>query len=110
MRFLIKAIIPTDRGNELLGSGRFAPTMQAILAELKPENAYFALEDGCRTGYFFVNIDDPSEIPGKCEPLFMAFNAKLEVSPCMVPEDLGKAGADIERAGKAYFRQPAGVH
>jgi hypothetical protein len=112
MRLLIKAIIPVERGNELLGSGKFPEIMQSVLAELQPENAYFALEDGCRTGFFFVNINDPSEIPGKCEPLFMAFNARLEIVPCMVAEDLGKAGPAIERAAKTYFtqRQPAGVH
>jgi hypothetical protein len=107
---MIKAVIPTEHANVHFGHGTFGETMQKILGELKPESAYFALENGCRTGYFVVNMNDPSELPAKCEPLFLAFNAKLEVTPCMVPEDLMKAGPDIERAAKTYFpRQAAGV-
>jgi hypothetical protein len=35
-----------------------------------------------------------SEIPGLAEPWFLNFDAKVEFSPAMTPEDLQKAGLE----------------
>jgi hypothetical protein len=42
------------------------------------------------------------QIPFFAEPWFLAFNASVEFHPAMTPEDLEKAGPDIERAAKTY--------
>jgi hypothetical protein len=50
----------------------------------------------------FLDLAEASQIPAICEPWFMAFNAAIEIHPAMVPDDLAKAGAAIERAVKKY--------
>ncbi len=66
-------------------------TIESILDELKPEAAYFAEENGKRTGFVFFDLKDTSQIPAVAEPWFLAFNAQVEFHPAMNLEDLKKA-------------------
>ena len=100
MRFMVKVTMPVETGNAAARSGFQAITK--ILAEQKPEAAYFIEENGKRTGVLFVDMQDPSQIPAIAEPWFLAFNAAVEFHPAMKPEDLAKAAPAIERAVKAY--------
>ena len=102
MRFFVKAQMDVEAANALARQGKLGSTIQSILEELKPEAAYFVADEGMRTAYLIVNMDDPSEIPALAEPWFLAFNATIEARPAMVAEDLAKAGPDIERAVKKY--------
>ena len=102
MRFMITCRVPVERGNELAKNGTLGSTVQSILEDLKPEAAYFADMDGCRGGYFVVNLDDASQIPALAEPLFLGLGATVQVHPVMTPEDLGKAAEAIERAARKY--------
>ena len=68
--------------------------MQKILADAKPEAAYFGDRDGKRGGILVVNMDDASKVPSLAEPWFLGFNAHVEFSVVMTPEDLGRAGLD----------------
>jgi hypothetical protein len=43
-------------------------TVESILNELKPEAAYFAEENGKRTGFIFFDLKDTSQIPAAAEP------------------------------------------
>jgi hypothetical protein len=47
-------------------------------------------------------MEDASLIPAICEPWFLALNANVECTPAMVPDDLRKAGPDIEHAVKNF--------
>ena len=47
-------------------------------------------------------MQDASQIPAIAEPWFLAFNARLEIHPVMVPDDLTRAGSAIEAAVKKY--------
>jgi hypothetical protein len=102
MRFLMKASMPNEAGNAAISDGSLNKTIQSILGDLKPEAAYFLAENGQRTAYLFVNMQDASQIPALAEPWFLAFNATVEFIPVMVPDDLGKAGPAIEAAVKKY--------
>ena len=102
MRFLVKARMDTEKANELARQGKLGETAGAIIAEQKPEAVYFALDQGKRTVFLFLNMDDPSELPGIAEPWFLAFNAEVESQPAMTPEDLQKAGPGIEAAVKNF--------
>jgi hypothetical protein len=82
--------------------GSFPKKIRSILAEQKPEAAYFYAEDGMRTAAIFLDLRDPSQIPEVAEPWFLAFNASLEFHPAMTPADLEKAGPSIEKAVKKY--------
>ena len=102
MRFLVKAATPTEGGNALIKKGKLAETIQGILAELKPEAVYFTAESGKRTIYLVIDLPDASHLPRVAEPFFLAFNGTVEFHAAMTPEDLMKAGPDIERAAKKY--------
>ncbi len=102
MRFLLKVNIPVDAGNTAAKAGKLGATIQSILADLKPEAAYFTDEKGQRTAFVFLDMEETSQIPAIAEPWFLAFNAHIEIHPVMTPDDLKKAGPSIEQAVKKY--------
>ena len=102
MRCMMKVSLPVETSNARAKNGTLGKTIQSILAELKPEAAYFTAVDGKRGGYLFFDLSDTSQIPSLAEPWFLAFNASVEFSPVMNPEDLGKAQGDIAKAVEKY--------
>ena len=102
MRFLFRARMDTEKANELVRQGKLGKVIGAILADQKPEAVYFAADNGKRTAFLFLNMDDPSELAAIAEPWFLAFDAEIESSPAMLPEDLEKAGPAIEAAAKKF--------
>ncbi len=102
MKFLLKVSIPNQEGNSAAKSGTLITTIVKILEDLKPESAYFSDEDGMRTGYLFVDMNDSSEIPKIAEPWFQAFNAGIEIHPAMGLEDLKKSKSLIASAVEKY--------
>ena len=102
MRFLLKVNIPVESGNAAAKAGKLGATIQAILAELKPQAVYFTDNDGQRAAFLFLDLQDASQIPAIAEPWMLAFNASIECHPVMVPEDLAKATSAIEAAAKKY--------
>ena len=102
MRFLVKVNIPVEAGNAAARAGKLGTTIQSILADLKPEAAYFTDDNGQRTAFVFLQMEDASQIPAIAEPWFLAFNASIEIHPVMVPDDLAKAGRAIEAAVNKY--------
>ncbi|OGU03642.1 MAG: hypothetical protein A2W29_10545 [Gemmatimonadetes bacterium RBG_16_66_8] len=104
MRMFLKASWQIEGGNVAIKAGILPETMESILAELKPEAAYFIAENGTRTAHIYFDLKDPSQLPAVAEPWFLAFNAKVEVTPAMTAEDLKKGGPGIEAAVKRYGR------
>jgi hypothetical protein len=104
MRCLMKVSLPVVEGNAAVADGSLASTINSILADLKPEAVYFAEENGARTAFLFVNMENSSQIPAMAEPWFLAFNAKVEFHPAMNLEDLKNAGSGMENAARKYAR------
>ncbi len=103
MRMLLRVSIPVDAGNAAAKAGTLGSTIEKILADLKPEAAYFlADDDGQRSGSIVFDMKDSSEIPSVAEPWFLAFNAKVSLRPIMNPQDLAKAGSSIGKAAEQY--------
>ena len=102
MRFLVKVTLPHETVNAMMVSGQFEKTMQSILGDMKPEAAYFTENEGFRTGYFIVDMQNVSDMPRLAEPFFHAFEAFVEFHPVMLPEDLQKASGDIAAAVRKY--------
>jgi len=105
MRMLLRVSIPVEAGNAAAKAGTLGSTVEQILADLKPEAAYFFADDnGQRSGSVVFDMKDTSEIPAVAEPWFLAFNAKVSIRPIMNPQDLAKAGPSIGKAAKQYAK------
>ena len=103
MRMLLRVSIPVEAGNAAAKAGTLGSTIEGILADLKPEAAYFLADDsGNRSGSIVFDMKDTSQIPAIAEPWFLAFNAKISIRPIMNPQDLAKAGPSIDKAAKKY--------
>lgn len=101
MRFLMKVSFPVEAGNAAAKKDGLK-AIQSILEEQKPEAAYFVAQNGKRTAFLIINMEDASEIPGIAEPWFLALHAEIEVIPAMVAADLQKAAPAIAQAVKTY--------
>jgi len=103
MRMLLRVSIPVETGNAAAKAGTLAATVEKILADLKPEAAYFFADDeGQRSCSIVFDMKDSSQIPGIAEPWFLAFNAKLSFRPVMNPQDLATAAPSISKAAQQY--------
>jgi hypothetical protein len=102
MRTALKFTIPVETGNSTINDGTLPKTMESILNDLKPEAAYFFSHNGERSGFIVFDLKEPSQIPHIAEPLFAAFNARVEFHPAMNVEDLRKGLSGIENTVKKY--------
>ena len=103
MRMLLRVSIPVETGNAAAKAGTLGPTIEKILADLKPEAAYFFADDnGNRSGCIVFDLKDHSQIPAVAEPWFLAFNAKVSLRPVINSQDLAAAGPSIAKAGQQY--------
>ncbi len=103
MRMLLRVAIPVESGNAAIKAGTLGSTIERILADLKPEAAFFFADDqGQRTGSIVFDMKDASQIPGIAEPWFLAFNAQVTFRPVMNPQDLAAAGPGIAKAVQQF--------
>jgi hypothetical protein len=102
MRMLLKVTIPVEAGNAAVRNGTLGPRIQQILADLKPEAAYFSEDAGQRTGYVVFDMKDSSQLPAIAEPWFLAFNASITVRPAMTPQDLAAGMPGMSQAVKNF--------
>jgi len=105
MRMLLRVSIPVEAGNAAAKAGTLGTTVERILADLKPEAAYFFADDnGNRSGSIVFDMKDTSQIPAIAEPWFLAFNAKVSLRPIMNAQDLAAGTPGITEAVKQYVK------
>ena len=103
MRMLLRVSIPVEAGNAAAKAGTLGSTVERIVADLKPEAAYFfADDDGQRSGSIVFDMKETSQIPAIAEPWFLAFNAKVSLRPIMNAQDLATAGPSIDKAAQQH--------
>src|ERR1039457_5539597 len=96
MRMLLRVSIPVETGNAAAKAGTLGPTVQRIVASLKPDAVYFFPDDnGQRSASIAFDMQDLSQIPAIAEPWFFEFNAKVSFRPVMSPEDLAEGPSTI---------------
>lgn len=100
MRMLLDVNFPLEPFNSLVRNGTVGDKIQTILADIKPEVAYFSERNGKRGAIFIVDVADSSRVPSIAEPFFLTFNATVEFRIVMSPEELAKSG--IDQLGKKY--------
>ena len=91
MRMMMRLTMPVESGNEAIASGAWDQTLDHIIETLKPEAAYFYLEDGKRAAMFVYGADKAVEMATINEPIFQALRASIEQQPVLTAADLGKA-------------------
>jgi len=94
MRMMMLIQCPLEPFNTAVRNGTAGSTMMKILDDIKPQAAYFGERDGKRGGVLIVDVAKPSDVPRLAEPWFLSFNASVEFSVCMLPQDLAEAGLD----------------
>jgi len=105
MRMLMQIAIPVEAGNVAARTGAFGRPFEEILESLKPEAAYFTTgPTGERGGFIVFDMKDTSQIPAIAEPFFLAYNARVTLSPVMNAKDLANAAPGIEKAVKAHSK------
>lgn len=103
MRMLLRVSMPVEAGNAAAKDGTLGSTVERIVADLKPEAAFFFVDDnGDRSASIVFDMKETSQIPAIAEPWFLAFNAKVSLRPVMSPQDLAAAGPAIGAAAKSF--------
>lgn len=100
MKMILRVTIPNEQFNSQIKKGTIGNTLEKILGDLKPDAAYFTLEDGERSILLIVNINKPNEYVRYAEPFFLEFNARIKYEIAMTPEELKSSG--VEDIGKKY--------
>jgi len=100
MKMLLRIIMPNEPFNTLIKKGTVGKVLEKILSDLKPEAAYFTLENGERSALLVININRPGDYVKYAEPFFLEFNARINYEIIMSPEELKNSG--IEEIGKKY--------
>lgn len=100
MRMLLHVIFPIEPFNTATRNGTAGDTIGRILAETKPEAAYFTDHDGQRGATLVVQVNDASQIPALAEPWYLNFNADCQFRIAMTPDDLQRA--DLSELAKTW--------
>ena len=101
MRMILSVTFPTAKFNELWRHKQVGPKIQQIIEDTKPEAIYFGKETkGQRGAIVIVEVTSPADLSRVTEPWYLAFDAMVESSVCMLPEDLGKI--DYDGLAKKY--------
>lgn len=96
MRMMLRWTVPVERGNEVIRDGTMTETLDSLLADVKPEAAYFWAEAGERAGMLVFDMADTAEIPQIAERLFLNLDAAVEFQPVMNADDLKRALAKVK--------------
>jgi len=80
MRCLLKVAIPVETGNAAISDGSLPKTIESILADIKPEAAYFAGDHGQRTGFIFFDLKDASQKPRRSGTVVSAVRCPRRVA------------------------------
>ncbi|MBK8504239.1 MAG: hypothetical protein IPL46_19760 [Saprospiraceae bacterium] len=90
MRTLLKVCIPVERGNSAIRDGSLGKIIERIMSKIQPEGSYFTTSEGKRTGLFFFDLKDVTQIPEIVEPFFMELKAEVDFRPVMNTQSFKK--------------------
>ena len=90
MRMLFTVVADTEAATRAIENGTAQQSIKEALERLKPEAAYFYLQNGKRTSLLVLDVADPSEIIPLAEPLFSLVKAEISLTPVMNVDDLMK--------------------
>jgi hypothetical protein len=88
MRLMLRFTIPVEKGNEAVADGSLPVAIKELVERVKPEAAYFHLNDGKRAGTLFFEESSQSRMAVINEPLFAKLNAAIDIQPAVSLEEL----------------------
>ncbi len=88
MRLILSFTSPVQKGNEAISDGTLTLALKKIVEKVKPEAAYFHLDDGCRAGTIVFEATDQLQMAEINEPLFEKLEAKIDIQPAISLEEL----------------------
>ncbi len=94
MKILFTVTIPIEPFNTLARAGTVGQKIGAILEATKPESIYFTGNGSGRGVVAVYDVADGSQVPAIGEPWMLTFNAQIEYSVAISPEEMGRAGLD----------------
>ncbi len=94
MRMMLRFTAPVERSNHAIKDGSLKKTLEALMARLKPEAAYFGPLEGKRAAMIFFDMTESSNIVEICEQLYLNLDAEVEFIPVMNADELGKGLAN----------------
>jgi hypothetical protein len=87
---MVTVDLDTEKSNELLRTGRIGEVVQAIMAKVQPEAAYFHERNGGRAITLFVNATDNASMVPLLQPFWLELGASVSAVPCMNASDLAE--------------------
>lgn len=88
MRLMLRFTIPVEKGNEVVADRSLPVAIKELVERVKPEAAYFHLNDGKRAGTLFFEESSQSRMAVINEPLFAKLNAAIDIQPAVTLEEL----------------------
>jgi hypothetical protein len=90
LRFAVHVTIPVESGNKMTKDPSGMQKLEEYVKMIKPEAAYFYERNGERSFFFALDLPSADMIPVVAEPLFQAFNARIEFHPAMTLDEVKK--------------------
>ena len=104
MRMLLRVSIPVEAGNAAAKAGTLGSTVEKILADLKPEAAYFFPDDnGQRSGSIVFDMKDFIADTGHCRAVVSCVQRKDFFATCHEPTGPCR-GRSIDQQGRSAIR------
>jgi hypothetical protein len=88
MRLILRFTIPVEKGNEAVANGSLSIAIKDLVERVKPEAAYFHLNDGKRAGTVVFEESSQSRMAVINEPLFAKLNAAIDIQPAVSLQEL----------------------
>ena len=96
MRFIARVTLPVQAGNQFCRDKEMNRKMETILSEVRPETVYFGVENGQRTLFCVVNVEQSHDLPRVSEPFWLGLQANVDFIPVMNQEEFKKAASVVE--------------
>ena len=104
MRMLLRVSIPVEAGNAAAKAGTLGSTVEKILADLKPEAAYFFPDDnGQRSGSIVFDMKELIADPGHCGAMVSRIQRKDFFATCHEPAGPCR-GRSVDQQGRSAIR------
>ena len=88
MRLILRFSIPVQKGNDAVSDGTMALALKSLVEKVRPEAAYFHLDNGDRAGTIVFEAGSQLQMAEINEPLFAQLNAKIDIQPAISLDEL----------------------